>query len=202
MPIIKLGEPLPAQIRARVAPLRAMNSSTLVFSRALLRERGLGERYASLVEPAAREALDALPSGVWAPTALARAHFEACDALDLDERVQLEMGYEIAGRLHGAVLKLALRLAGAAGATPLFLAGKAVKVWSQRNDGGDMLLVHTAEREARVELLGYTLADIASVRVMWRAVLAANARLLMTRARVTEIAEASDATTLAYRMAW
>jgi hypothetical protein len=170
--------------------------------RRTLRELGHYEAYEANLAPEPRAALDATPAGIWIAVSLARAHLEACNALRLPEHVALEMGRGLGSRLHSPVLGLALRLAGAAGATPMLLAEKAVKLWPQRNDGGDLLIVQETRSSARIELLGYTLADIPYARLVWRGNLETIAQVILRRARVTEIREACDEQTLAYAMTW
>ncbi len=185
-----------------MAPLRAVHISFIVTSRGILRDLGYFERYVAQLSPPSRVELETIPAGVWVPVELARAHLEACDRLGMSEVVQLETGRRLATRLHGPVLRTALRLAGAAGATPMLLAAKAVHLWPQRNDGGDLLIVHEAQNEARIELLGYTLADIPYFRTAWRGNLQGNARLVLPRANVVEVTQACTARTLAYSMTW
>jgi hypothetical protein len=202
LPFIPLGKAIPPDARAHVAPLRAINSSVVVASRSMLRDYDGFDAYLARLSPSARDALAATPAGIWMPVDLARAHFEACDALGLSEVARVEMARKIAARLHGPVFRVAFRLAGAAGATPLLLAAKSVKLWPERNQGGDILIVQTAPNQARVELLGYTLADIIFVRSLWRGTLEGNARLVMPRARVTELTAECTATKLVYAMSW
>ena len=84
----------------------------------------------------------------------------------------------------------------------MLLAEKAVKLWPQRNDGGDLLIVQETRSSARIELLGYTLADIPYTRLVWRGNLETIAQVILRRARVTEIREACDEQTLVYAMTW
>jgi hypothetical protein len=202
MPFFALGESPSPNAHEAVVPLRAVHSSFIVWSRAILRELGIFDAYVAQLSPVAREALETTPAGVWVPVTLARAHLEACETLGLSTLETLEMGRKLASRLHDPVLRVALRLAGVAGATPMFLAKKAVKLWPQRNDGGDLWIFHKAPREARIELHGYSLANLAYVRTVWRGMLEANAKLVMPEVRVTELTQQCRSATIVYAMTW
>jgi hypothetical protein len=202
LPFVALGELPPPEVRTRVAPLRAINSSVVVSSRALLRESEGFARYTAHLSPKARDELEALPAGVWVPVALARVHFEACDAVGLSELARVDIGRRIAVRLHGPLFRLAMRLAGAAGMTPVQLAARSIRLWPERNQGGDLLIVHATPTEARAELLGYGLADIPFVRLLWRGTFEAHARLVMPTVRVAEVSSACTRTSLVYSIAW
>ena len=168
----------------------------------MLRERGWFERYEALLSAEDRAALNAIVPAVWVPVTMIRAHYVACDRLEMTVSEQLAMGHGLSNRMHKPVFAVSVRLANAAGVTPWTLAAQATKMWPRMYDGGAFVTEQLGPKEARVEILGFPCADLRYCRTAWRGIILGGAELFAQRAYVSDIASMSDALTLCYRVSW
>ena len=130
--------PLPAVPRAGGCARRGHRGrSTLVASSmASLRQHSLFERYRQLLSPAHREVVLSTVAGVWLPMDLARAHYEACEALGLSMQEQVGIGMEVSAKIHATLLGTVVRMARQAGVTPWLLLSRGHQMYSRLFQGG------------------------------------------------------------------
>src|SRR5262245_3484156 len=102
---------------APITPLREIRTTLLGSSLAILRERGLVERYYQKLEPEHHAAMRELIIGVWVPAELAVAHYRAMNQLEFGTQEQYDLGRTYTLRIQKSFLGTMFRLAGA-GATP------------------------------------------------------------------------------------
>ena len=113
-----------------------MRTTWLTASQATLRERGLGARYEAALASEHRDAVLSIVAGTWMPMLLVRAHYTACNTLDLPEPDLLEIGAAATRRANATHLAFVVRLAQGAGVTPWTMLGQMQRVWSRTFDGG------------------------------------------------------------------
>ena len=79
---------------AEVQPVTAVRNNILQASLMLLRDAGLYERYAKLVEPATLYELTTNVTPCWVPIELVYSHYRACDAMALSVEELALLGQE------------------------------------------------------------------------------------------------------------
>lgn len=158
---------VPRQSVARVTEVR---STSVVASIELLREEGQFERYASALLDHRDEILSCI-AGEWLPVAVARAHYEACDALGLSASEQFAMGRAAAQHARTGWVAQALRIVRAVGVTPWSLVGFLDRMWARGMKGGAVAVYRLGPKEARLEFIGCELFQIPYYRNAYRGVI-------------------------------
>jgi hypothetical protein len=153
-----------------IAPATAFRSTWIVASLQSLRERGHFDRYVSLLK-AHRETIVECVAGTWLPIAVARAHYEACDALALGMEEQLAMGRAVGGRSQGSILATVAKAARGMGVTPWLIIPQFDRLWRRASNGGAVQVTKLGPKEARAEFVGCNLFDVAYFRQAIRGVL-------------------------------
>jgi hypothetical protein len=141
-----------------------------VSSLQALRERGHFERYSENLTRHREEILTCV-AGTWIPMHIARAHYQACEALGLTLAEQLEMGKSVGDRAQGSLLATAVKAARGAGATPFTIFPQFHRLWLRCADGGAAAVFRLGPKEARAEFVGCELFDIDYFRSAFRGVL-------------------------------
>jgi hypothetical protein len=192
--------PLPVA-RERVVPATQFRSTWIVASQRGLRACGHFDRYASQVDPSQRSALLHCVAGVWLPMSLARAHYDACDALNLSAEEQLKMG-DLVGD-HGAATLIATvaKVAKGAGATPWAVFPQLDRIWRRGANGGAVSVTRCGPKEAIGEVVGCELFDVPYFRVAFRGVVLGMTRPFCTNLYLREVATRSPGA-LGLRFQW
>ena len=133
---------------------------------------------------------------------VARAHYEACDALGLSPNEVYEIGRAATQRANATTLNLLVRLARGAGATPWTGLVQVNRLWARTCDGGALAVARLGPKEARMDAVGYPLAGITYNRVSFRGIIAAVVELFSQRAYVKEIPGLCSSNTLGMRISW
>jgi hypothetical protein len=141
-------------------------------------------------------------AGIWLPCAVAVAHYEACDSLQLSPGDQLAIGAEVTHFAQTTVFSLTLRAAREAGITPWSCFALQPRLWRTAWVGGDVGVVRLGPKEARVEIVGWPCARIRYCRIAMRGMLTAQTELFCKKAYVAELPLLCTRTTLGYRVAW
>jgi hypothetical protein len=176
--------PWPAP-RSRIQPATAFRSTWVVSSINSLRELGHFERYVALL-PDHREELLSSVAGVWLPIAVARAHYQTCEALSLAIDQQIAMGRAVGERARGSWLAPAIRAARAAGISPWTILPQLDRLWRRAANGGAAAVFRMGPKEARAEIVGCELLDIPYFRQGMRGVLLALGELFSRKSYVHE----------------
>jgi hypothetical protein len=180
-----------------------MRTTWLTASQATLRGRGLGAQYEAALAPEHREALLSMVAGTWMPMEAVRAHYSACDGLDLPESDLLEIGAAATRKANATHLAFVVRLAQGAGVTPWTMLGQMQRVWSRNFDGGGAVgVLRQGPKEARVRIIGYPLAGIRYNRVAMRGIVTGFVELFCERLYVKEIPAYCDGRSLGMRLSW
>ncbi len=195
--------PFPGGATRQTVPIATKFRSTwLSSSLRSLRERGLLDRYLGYLPAQHHEAVMTTVAGVWLPTEVATAHYEACDRLGLSEEAQLAIGAEVGAHAQGTVLGTAVRLARDVGVTPWTIVSRFPQVWSRVWVGGGVAVYKLGPKEARLEIAGWPCARIPYLRTAMRGVTGGLIEMFCRKAFVTAIPKLCDDRTLAYRFSW
>jgi hypothetical protein len=195
--------PFPGGVaRGRVPEATQFRTTWLSFSIKGLRQRGLFDRYLSLLEPAHRAEILSMVAGSWRPVELALAHYEACDRLGLSAEEQVRFGRETGIGVHGTLFGALMRLAKEAGVTPWTALAHAHATWDRSWVGGGMAVYRYGPKEARIEYAGYPIARVPHCRNGVRGVLLGVLETFAARAYVHEIPSLCRDNTLGFRLSW
>lgn len=193
--------PLPAP-RSKLAPTSQFRSTWIVSSQNALRHRGLFDQYLSLLPAQHRETLAIAIVGAWMNIDVARAHYEACDALSLPASEQLEIGKTVSRYLDNTLLATAIRLARTTGATVWTPLSQLHRLWDRMFVGGGVCVFKAGPKEARIEFHECTLAPISYFRSGLRGVLLGVGEHFTTKVYVNEIPRVSSGTSVVFRASW
>jgi hypothetical protein len=170
---------------------RHWRSTWIISSIRTLKERGHYERYERFLDPVHRDAVLHAVAGVWLPIDAARAHYEACGALDLSRSEQIGMGLAVGERAHGTVLRTAVRMATGAGVTPWTIFPQMNRLWERGADGGAAQVRRLGPKEALIETVGCALFDVPYFRRAFGGVVLGVVRLFCGQAYVRDTTEPS-----------
>lgn len=194
--------PFPAPIE-QLGVATHVRSTLLASSMASLRRHGLYERYVELLAPDQRDDVLSSVAGQWLEMTIGRAHYEACDRLELSALEQFEIGAEVSFKIHETFLGVVVRMAKNAGVTPWMLLPRGNQMYARLfMGGGGTRVVQRGPKEARVDLVGLPLLDIAYFRQALRGLYQAAVSLFCMQAYVQEIARDSGPDRVALRVAW
>jgi hypothetical protein len=188
--------------RDRVVPVTSVRGTVLASSLKALRARGLGDAYFGQLAPEFREPIVGMIVSAWLPMSLATAHYQACDALDLDRSTIEDIGGEAGRLINETLLSVVLKLSREVGATPWTALARANRLFGRSWQGGDCAVYKLGPKEARLEWIGQPLAGIRYVRMAFGGFMHGLLTLFATRAIVRELPAHCTATTLGYRCSW
>lgn len=191
--------PLRAPISA-IEPVRSVRSTLLSGSIQALRARGLFDAYFKVLPREHHEAILSMVAGVWIPIELARAHYDALARLIPTEAEQLDMGRDVADRIHRTILATVARAATGAGVTPWIALAMFPKLWDRTFLGGAVAVQKTGPKDARLEIVKLSLFDNSYFRRAFAGVVAAGIELFSRKCFVAELPRRGDV--FAYRLQW
>ncbi len=161
-----LGAPPGAAPRGIVTHVR---SSLVLSSVQSIRARSLFDVYVRKLTPEDRGAILESASSDWLTMKLARAHYEACDALGLTLAEQIAIGGEVGDKVQKSFIGLLLRAARSAGATPWIVLGHMDRIWTRVfNGGGGAVVTKLGPKEATVRFVGLPIIDVPYLRNAFR----------------------------------
>jgi hypothetical protein len=187
---------------AACAPVRHARSTIVLGSIASLRHAGHFDRYAAALAPEHRDQLLQAVAGTWIPVEIARSHYRACEALSLSPDEEVGLGRAIFERTGETMFGTILRLAKGAGVTPWTLLSQLQRFWERGYDGGGLCVSRLGPKEARVELVQCSLAEMRYFRNAARGLLSSVVQLFCTRAYLQEIPGARQRGSFAVRAQW
>ncbi|MGH7297546.1 MAG: hypothetical protein ACRELB_21595, partial [Polyangiaceae bacterium] len=139
----------------------AVRSTLIASSLQSLRRRDLYERYQAVLAPEHREAVLSSVAGLWLPMEVGRAHYDACDRLNLSVLEQVEIGGDVSIKIHDTFLGVVIRTAKHAGVTPWVLLARGNQMYSRLfHGGGGIRVIRRAAKEARADVAGVPLLGI------------------------------------------
>ncbi len=196
-PIVSFGV-----ARDAVASVSQFRSAWLHSSIRSLRSQGLLDRYLALLPTTLHDAILGAPLGVWLPGHLSEAHYAACEKLELPASVQIAIGAEVAERVHGTILSIAVKLAHEAGATPWTVLSQFGKLWGYIWVGGAVGVFKLGPKEARLEVIGWPCAKFDYCKNGILGVSQGLIQLFCRKVYVREVPRLCTTTSLGYRIAW
>lgn len=188
--------------RAQIRDATHFRTTWLTASQTSIRERGHGARYEAALESKYKDQLLTLVAAAWVPMPVARAHYQACDALGLSTAEMLDVGMAATRRMRQTTLAVVVRLAQGVGVNPWTVLAQTPRMWARTCQGGAVAVARLGPKEALMEVIGYPLADITYNRVTFRGILHAVVELSCQKAYVREVASLCGPRTLGMRLSW
>lgn len=188
------------ELPSDVADMAAVRGSVFVLDWGWLRDNVMFDRYADALGES-RSLLDAT-SGEWIEMDRALEHYRALDSLGFTTNEAAEVGRTVGPRVHGAVLRTLVRLAGTLGVGPWAAVRQAPKLWDRSFRGGAIAAFKTGERSGRLALRQTRLAGSKFFRASIGGVTLAGLEPFCKRAIVQEIREARTPTSFDLRISW
>jgi hypothetical protein len=146
--------------REKIPPATAYRSTWVVSSLDALRFHGHYQRYLGVLREHRDEILSCV-AGSWLPMPIVRAHYRACDALDLSEDQISQITRGPGARVRRAWYSRLIAAAEQAQKDPWSILGQLDRTWRRGANGGAAAVIRLASREARVEYVGCELFRIA-----------------------------------------
>lgn len=177
-----------------------MRSTLLWSSITELQARGLYDAYVSYLPDPVREVISTSIAATWLPIEAGDAHFAACERLDLDREVAVEIGSSSCRRLQQSLLNSFLFLARTGDATPLTLFPAYPRVWNRYFDGGGVVAYQVGPKDVHLEL-----KDIPFFRYRYchHAILGMTQSLVAMFAETATVREVgATSTSVAVRVSW
>jgi hypothetical protein len=137
----------------------AFRSTWVVSSHEGLRAIGKWEKYLACLHDH-REPILACVAGAWLPIAVARSHYEACDAVGISVDEIDVMARGAGGQVRKAWHATFFATADRSGASPWGVLSQIDRLWRRSADGGAVAVFGLGERMARVEYVGCELFEI------------------------------------------
>lgn len=185
----------------RIEPVRSVRSTLLSGSIQALRSRGMFDAYFEQLPAEHHDAIRSMVAGVWVPLDLAQAHYSALDRLITSEQQQLEMGHDVADRIHRTILSTVARAATTAGVTPWIGLSMFPKLMERTFVGGGVSVTKISPKDARLEVVRLTLLDTSQYfRNAFRGVIAGGIELFCRRAFVNDLSRRGDVN--AFKVSW
>jgi hypothetical protein len=186
---------------AHIEPVRAIRSTVIVGSFAVLRERGLFDAYAAALPPGERELLVNVVVGAWIPLNLVMVHYAACDSLALSPDAIAHMGRGVFDRISGTLLGTAVRMAKGAGVTPWTVLPHLQRFWDRAYQGGGLSVTKLGPKEARGDVAHARLCESIYFRHALRGLLVGVLELFCQKAYVSILPVQASAS-ISYKMQW
>ncbi|HWL87140.1 MAG TPA: hypothetical protein VNO21_15150 [Polyangiaceae bacterium] len=188
--------------RHRVPPTTKFRSTWIVASQNALRDCGFFDRYMGLLPDPHRERLLTTVVGTWLPIDVAFTHYTACDGLGLSTQDVQNIGRILTRHLNNAFVSVAGRFAKEVGATPWTPLSYARRVWDRMCVGGAVAVYKEGPKEARLEVVGCTLAPIPYFRAGLLDIGLGLGKLFCDTMYVKEVPSRLAPTTIVYRASW
>lgn len=191
-----------AKPRAEIGDAKHFRSTWLTASQATIRLRGFAQRYEDAIDPEYRDRVLAIVPGMWMPMEVARAHYLACDKLDLPAADLVDIGKAATKRANATTLQFMTRIAQGAGATPWAILAQTPRLWAHTADDGAIGVARLGPKEARAEFIGYPMAGIRYNRITMRGIVGAVVELFCKKAYVREVPALCTSRTLGMLVSW
>jgi hypothetical protein len=190
--------PPPSQGVVQLAQVRGTLVTASIHA---LGERGLLDRYYANLPLPERDEMKAVIASSWIPETLARAHYHACEALQLSQVDIAAIGGEVGAKIRATFLGALLRAARETGATPWLYFRGLPRLYPRICIGGAMAIYKLGPKEARAEWYAIPGLTIPYFRAAFRAGNRSIIELFCQKAYVTEV-RATAGGDWAYRASW
>lgn len=197
MPAREVILPFPAHVQ----PVRAIRSTVIVGSFAVLRENALFDAYEAALPLDKRELLVHIVAGAWIPLDLALVHYAACDSLGIPHDTIAQFGRGVFDRIRGTLLGTTVRMARGAGVTPWTVLPHLQRFWDRAYQGGGLSVIKMGPKEARGDVIHARMCDSTYFRHALRGLLGGVLELFCQKAYVT-VLQTQAPSSVAYQMQW
>ncbi len=184
------------------SPVTQVRSTLIVSGIQALRSRGFYERYLALLAPEVRAKFTALTTGEWLPFELGLEHYRAADNLRLDARTIDGIGAEVAERINGTALSVAIKLSKRAGATPWNALSLAHRINDLNWRGGDIAVWKAGAKEALYQWVGQPCASVPYFLTSFAGYLRALSGLFAEKAHARPVLEQCTGSVITCRISW
>jgi hypothetical protein len=188
--------------RARVSMASQVRGTVLLSSLRGLRAHGQHERYMDLLETRYRDDIASLTAPTWFPLDLARAHYDACERLDLDKPTIEAIGAEAGAFTSQTVLNVVVKLSKTSGVSPWFALSNSNKLVARTWMGSSIAIYKLGPKEARLEWIQQPMARFPYFRTAFGAFASAISANFAQMMFVRELAKSSTDTEVSYRVSW
>ena len=185
-----------------IEPVTHVRGTLIVASRDQIKALGEYDRYLEALAPEANVEIVSLIAASWVPLAVARAHFEALDRLELEAEAIEGAAKAVAGKLHGVLLRTVAKAAQASGATPLSVVRALGTLWGRTFQGGGVGVKQTGPKEGLVYVVASPLLASRYHRTGLRTHIQMAADLFAERAFVREQSYKAMLHELVIRVQW
>jgi hypothetical protein len=194
--------PFPAP-RHELGLATEVRTTLLVSSLQSLRKRGHLDRYLGHLPPEHHAAVQSMIAGLWVPIEVGRAHYLACEALDLPLSEINAIGREVGDRIEGTFLATVVRMAGSVGATPWTALVQTQRLYQRVfRGGGGTCIAKLGPKDARVQLAGYCFTDVPYFSYAMAGVFEIGAELFCSKAYAQVMTRECTPTMVALHVAW
>lgn len=193
--------PFPAP-RNEVPRVSAVRGILIVTSLRAIKARNLYDGYLTHVDRSSRDQILAITPASWNPSALALAHYQACDDLNLTTNVIEEIGVESGRIINASVLGVMTAVSRETGVTPWTALAHSNRLVWRTYQGGGVAVTRLGPKEARFEWVGQPSASSFYFRTAFGAFIQGVLSMFATTVIVRQIPRMCDALTVAYRCSW
>jgi hypothetical protein len=186
----------------RILPVTHVRSTVLLASIEGVRQSGRFDAYRRLVPAQHHQALFESVAGAWLPVEAGRAHYLACDKLGVSPSEQVQMGHRTAERAGESMVGTVMRLAKQAGATPVLYFTQLQRLWARAYDGGGIAVYKTGPKDARLDVVSFSLCESPFYRNALRGWVQGLAALFSTRVYLREAPQPAGSNSVSYIAQW
>ena len=141
-------------------------------------------------------------AGTWLSAEAGRAHYLACDQLAIPLNEQVQMGHRTAERAGESMVGTVMRLARQAGATPVLYFTQLQRLWARAYDGGGIAVYKTGPKDARLDVICFSLFESPFYRNALRGWVQGLAALFSTRVYLREAPQPDGPDSASYVAQW
>ena len=184
------------------SPIVRVRGTLITSSLTALRTRGHIDAYMRHLPIEHHDAIDLVIAGSWVPVDLACVHYRACEALNLPAADQVNIGIDVAARIHGTFLGTITKLATGAGVTPWVGLRQVTRLWLRIVEGGATVMTEIGPKECRLDVYCAPLASNTYFRTAFRGIVQGGCELFSRKAYVRELPSSTHDQSMVYRAAW
>jgi len=184
--------------------VRNVRGSLLASSLHTLRELGYYDRYLMQLPERYRESVLFALASSWLPLEVAEAHYQACDALELDDNAIIGIGEAVAKRIMGTFLGTLFRKGRGIGAapTPWLVLGHYHRICERIVDGGKFTVFECGPKDAIVQTRGISLFRSRYFRTATLGMFRGGVGMFAKSCFARELPERSSRDTLTVSLRW
>jgi hypothetical protein len=175
----------PIQTPPPHVPLRAVRSTLLVASYRMVQKLGRDADYLRALPSEHHGTIIEAVVGTWIAVDVAVAHYRACDGLGVPHEEQVEIGRTVGAQIRGTLFGTIVYLSKEVGATPWSVLPQVPRLWPRLFEGSAIMIWEQGPKDARLDILGLPLVDIAYFRNALRGQVMGMLDLFCTRTYVS-----------------